>query len=443
MKKILVKIYLWYLRFFARMQLRKLKPLIVGVGGASGKSSTALLISEVLGQKFSLKQSKGKNSETGVPLSILGIELRDYNLLEWAKVLLLVPWRTLTNNKKYDIYVIEMGIDSPLPPKNMEYLLSIVKPSVGVLTNIDIEHSAYFDPLVNEEDELERKNKILKLISRQEGLLLESINESGSAVVNLDDPNIKALLPLRSKTITISSKDNSADFYLSKISVDRQGFSIQFEFLKEKYQIQLPQPLPEYFAYSFILAIATSFVCGVSVDEAIGVIESNFTLPPGRFSVFKGIKNSTILDSSYNSSLEPAIGAIELLSKIGKGRRVGILGDMRELGSLSKIQHEILAKAILGNLDFAIIIGPMISEYVSPILTNAKFPFIAFQSFKEAKNSILENIKQDDLILVKGSQNTLYLERVVEILLDDKNDSNSLCRRGEFWDKVRKETSNT
>lgn len=440
MKNLLIKIYLSYIRFFAKLQLKKINPVIIGVGGASGKTSTALLLGKVLGSKFKVKEGKGKNSETGIPLNILDIDIKEYSISEWLKILFLVPFKYLTNHKKYDIFILEMGIDSPKPPKNMEYLLSIIKPNIGVLTNIDIEHSFNFDDLVKDEDDVKRKERILDITAREEGLLLKSIDANGTSIVNLDDENISNLLPLKSKIITISTKDKNADFYISNVVVDRNSFEINFIFLKDKYTLKISKPLPKYYVYSFMITIATSFACRISVKDIIEIIQDNFSIPPGRFTLLEGINDTTIIDSSYNSSLTAVTGAIEVMTEISNGgRRVGILGDMRELGSLSRIQHENLAKVILRKLDYVILIGPLMSEFVAPILEKNNFNFKKFENFKEAKGMLIDEIKKGDLVLIKGSQNTLYLERAVEMLLKNKKDVEFLPRRGEFWNKKRRE----
>lgn len=440
MKKILVNLYLSYIRFFAKQKLGLMKPLIIGIGGASGKSSLAAFVASVLNQKYKIKTSQGKNSETGIPLDILGIGIKDYSLLSWFKIALLIPFKFLPGSLKFDIYIAEMGIDSPNPPKNMEYLLRILRPSIAVVTNISIEHSLYFDPLVKIGDEKVRKKEILDLIAREEGLLLKSLSESGKAIVNLDDKYIKNLLPLGSKSITVSAKDKSSDFYIYDIFQDLGIFKVKFLFLKENYEITINQPLPRYFAATLILAIAVCFACGISVKNSIKLLEKNFSLPPGRFSVFAGIRNSIIIDSSYNSSLESAAGAIAAIKDIsGKRRKVGVLGDMRELGSLSKIQHEKLSEAVLKNMDFSIIIGPLMTKYVAPVLGKHNFKHLAFDNYRLAENEIIKSIQEEDIVLVKGSQNTLFLERAVELLLDNKRDSAKLCRRGKFWDKKRNE----
>lgn len=439
MKEILIKIYLGYLRFFAKIQLRKINPIIIGIGGASGKSSVSHLVSLVLSEKYKVKESRGKNSESGIPLNILGIELKSYGTIDWVKAAIIAPFKIITNWERYDYYVVEMGIDSPYPPKNMSYLLTIVKPKIGVLTNINLEHSVYFEPLARNQEEVERKQEILELTAKEEQLLLKSIDESGRSIVNLDDTNIKKILPLKSKTVTISAKDKDADFYIVSYKIENNSFTVKFIFLNDEYAVVIPQVLPKYFTTTIVIALATAFSCGVNIKDGINLIQSKFNLPAGRFSVFKGIKNTTIFDSSYNSSLEAVAGALQTLKEIGESqRKVGILGDMRELGTLSRIQHELLAREILKTLDFVILIGSLMNEFVAPILEKENFSFISFDSFKKAKESILESVKKDDVILVKGSQNTLFLERVVEILLADKSDKDKLCRRGSFWDKMRK-----
>ncbi len=442
MKKIFIKLFLWYLRTLAKIQLNKINPIIIGIGGASGKSSLAQISSTILSSKYKVKQSKGKNSETGIPLNILGIEINDYSISSWLKIGLVAPFKILTNWEKYDIYVLEMGIDSPFPPKNMSYLLSFIKPRIGILTNVYLEHAEYFDGFSKSENFTQRKKDILEKIADQEKLLITSIDSSGRAIVNLDDPFIKSVLPLSAKTLTVSANDKDSDFYISKVKISENSFKVNFMFLKEEYEVNILSPLPKYYAHIFIFAIALAFSNEINIKDAIRLIENNFTLPPGRFSIFKGIKNTTIFDSSYNSSLEASIGALEVLREIGgEKRKVGIIGDMRELGMLSKLQHEILAKEILKNLDFAILVGPQMKEYVSPILEKENFDFIAFENFKESKEQLEGLIKRNDIILVKGSQNTLFLERAVELLLVDKSDKDKLCRRGKYWDNRRKKAS--
>lgn len=442
-KKPASRFLLWYIRVFAKLQLKKIHPVVIGIGGASGKSSLVALVSIALSQKYKVKQSKGKNSETGIPLDILGIKLLNYDFFDWLGVIFLAPFKLATNWQKYDAYVAEMGIDSPDEPKNMSYLLKIVTANIATLTNISLEHSQYFDVLVKEEDEKVREEKILSLTSAQESLLLLNLKEFGTAVVNLDDENIKNLIPkIKSRKVTVSTKDKSADFFASKFEASLENTSFEVTYLGEHYQISLSYPLPKHYVLSILQTLAIAFSMGISIKDAISQIEANFSLPPGRLSIFEGIKGVTIIDSSYNNAtLAPILDILDFLKTVSENRRkVAILGDMRELGSMSKKLHEAIAKKILETTDAVILIGPMMAEYVVPILKASSHNFKSFPTFSKAKSEILEFVKAKDVVLVKGSQNTLFLERVVEMLLKNKEDVGRLARRGSFWDKKRKET---
>ncbi|MEK9178277.1 MAG: Mur ligase family protein [Patescibacteria group bacterium] len=427
------RLVLFYLKIGAKIQLWKVRPKIIGVGGASGKTSTAGFIEAILSEKYKVRATHGKNSETGIPLSILGISLQDYSYLTWFRVILMVPLKLLFDFEKYDCLVAEMGIDGPKAPKNMEYLLGIISPRTAVLTNITHEHSLNF--------ETEENKDVLPFIAEEELKLLESLPAQGKAITNGDDLLIgRDLKNIKAEKITVSAK-KPADFKIEEVSISQNSFVVKFSQAGEKFTLKINQALPSYFAYSLIFSVAACFTEGISVKDSIKLLEKNFTLPAGRSSIFRGIKNTTIIDSSYNSSLEPSLGMLDLLKILGGGKRkVAIVGDMRELGKISKKLHEELAQKIIQTADFCILIGPQTAEFVAPFLKQNDSPFAPFKNFTELKHRLLSMIEEKDFILVKGSQNTLLLERVVELLLKDKNDVKFLARRGEYWDRIRAST---
>lgn len=442
MKKILTNLFLIYIKNISFLQLKKINPVIIGVGGANGKSSIIHITNTILEKRFKVKQSKGKNSETGIPLNILEIEINDFSYLSWLKVAIFAPLKLIFDWRKYDIYLVEMGIDSPKSPKNMGYLLSFIKPDIATLTNIQIEHTKFFDDEVNSENEKERKKALIQELAAQEKLLLTKLKSDNRAIINLDDENIKNILPLSAKTLTISRKDQKADFYIEKTSSGLNNFDIKFRFLKEKYEISINQVLPDYYSYTIIASIAISFFNDISVKDSIDILQNKFSLPPGRFSVFKGKKNATLFDSSYNSSLDSSVGALNVLGGIqGKERKIAIFGDMNELGSIAKLQHELLAKEIIKNCDYAAVIGENMHKYAVPIFEKENFNFDYFENYHKARNNLLEKINQNDFVLIKASQNSLLFERIVEDLLADKKDIGKLCRRGMYWDNVRKSSA--
>lgn len=427
----------------AKLQLLKVKPRIIGIAGSSGKSSLSRMLGNMLTDAFSVKQSEGKNSETGIPLDILGIHMKDFSSLAWLVALVMVPVKLLIDWKKYDIYVAEMGIDSPVEPKNMSYLLKIIQPSIGIVTNVSLEHSEFFEPFVNEINPDEKQKKILALTAEQETLLLTSLSKEGTAIVNLDDLSIAAMRDrILSQRITISLKSD-ADLVAKDYNSSLSRFSMVIQYQGKNYPLTINQPLPKHFAYEFLCALGAAIALEVPLENAITSLQKNFSLPAGRLTFFKGINDTTIIDSTYNNAtLPPILDILDFMGDIaGTRRKVVILGDMRELGEEAQDIHAAVAQKLMTIVDFAILIGPLSEKYMVPILRQAKFPFENFPDVTSSKDAILGLIKPQDIILVKGSQNTLFLERIVEMLLEDKKDVEKLTRRGAFWDKKRSETS--
>lgn len=444
MKQQIIRLVLLYFRFFARLQLKKIHPVVIGVAGSSGKSSLVSLLGAVLSTRHTVKTSGGKNSETGIPLSLLNISMQSYSALDWIRALVLVPLRVLFDWEKYDVYIAEMGIDSPVEPKNMTYLLKIVSPQIAMVTNISLEHSVYFDPYVRASSEKERQEKIFALTAKEETQLLLTRTENNTAIVNIDDSAIEdTRKAMHAKTITISLYDKNADLFAKDIRVSLSQFMMTIVWKEKEYMLEIPQLLPEFYAYEFLFTLATAMSMDIPLSEAIKNLQTSFQLPPGRLSLFEGIRQTTIIDSSYNNATpEPILGILHMLRTIATPRRrkVAIIGDMRELGSQSKTEHEKVAKEITKSVDMAILIGPLMHNYAAPILKRANFSYFSFVRFTDAKATIEQEIKEKDIILVKSSQNTLFLERVVEMLLADKDDVAKLCRRGVFWDSKRAES---
>ena len=439
MNSVFKQIVFFILKEAAKIQLYKIKPTVIAVGGSSGKTSLSNTIAIVLKQKYKVKNSSGKNSHTGIPLSILDISPGNYTSFDWIRIVFESFLKLLTNWKKYDYFVAEMGVDGPNKPNNMSYLLSILTPDIAVLTNISQEHSVYFEESVKSVNPKTKEEEVLRLIAKEENLVLSSVPKKGTAVINLDDQLIKESRDLISKDkITVSSKDKNTDLFVSKIDSKLTSFKANITYENKEYVISIKKALPKHYAMSFALAIATCLKTGINISDAISFIEKNFSLPPGRMSVFEGIKNTTIIDSSYNNAtLPPIIDLLEFLSESsGKKRKVAIIGDMRELGFMSEKLHKIVAEKIIKTVDFAILIGPLMQKYAAPIL-KGKIKYKSFLTFTEAKKELLNLIEKDDLILIKSSQNTLFLERAVEFLLKDKKNVKYLCRRGTIWDLKR------
>ncbi len=462
MKQSLGLFFLKYLRFLAKLQLAKIKPDIIGITGSAGKSSVRDAVHLILKSKYKCKVTGAANSESGIPLDILGLEMHSYSILEWLRVAVLAPIKLLTNWEKYDKYIVEMGIDSPDEPKNMSYLLSILQPRIGVFINAAAVHSELFDKLVMEKDPAKRLPLIIKRIAAEKGKMIESLPKDGGAVLNLDDKNVREFVKKTKAKVCGVCSDGCEDALhfeslsdlncvsTKNIQYNLNGFSCDFEYRgTEEGERNLPsqhlefrdQILGPQYGTTFALAIAVGLACGIAFDDCVDALR-RYKLSPGRMSLLRGINDSWIIDSSYNASTEPMLAALDVLEKAGVGKkRIAVLGDMREMGAEAKLSHEIVAEKATQIADEMILVGPLMKEYFIPKAKSLGFDddkIHWFENSAQAADFSKDLVQGGEVVLVKGSQNTIFLERVVEELMLEKDRADKLlCRRGEYWERER------
>lgn len=393
MKKYLSLIFLNYLRLFARLQLFKIKLLnpklkIVGITGSAGKTSTLLASEAALKPNFKVKTNYGGNSESGIPLNILGFKNPDFSFLSWLKIAILTPIKLLTNWRIYDIYLLEMGIDSVKSPKNMSYLLSIVKPDIGIFLNVTSVHLENFSSL----DQIAQEKAKL-------------VNTAEIAIINHSD------------SLVNKYTKNKKIINIKPIKIDIPNFI-----------------LPSIYDISLGAALSIAKVLKIDQRTALENLKNNFHLPPSRASILEGINHTTIIDSSYNSS---PLATTEMLNFLNSypSPKIAVLGDMRELGAASELSHQNLYKTALNSVDEIISVGPETSRYFGP--KTKKFLYW-WQAAEYLKNNLPEN----STILIKGSQNTIFLEELVKELISanklKKYLSNQLiCRQSKYWLKLK------
>lgn len=408
MRNIAFKAFLFYLRLAAQIQLLKTKPNhIVGITGSVGKTSCKEAVYAVLKDKYRVKEGKKSfNSEIGLPLDILGFDADYASVTEllW-QVLFLTPWKLLTNWNHYEVYIAEMGVDKP---GDMSYLLSFIKPDIGVFLNALPVHAANF------KDGVEG-------ISHEKGKLIESLPVRGTAILNGDDPNVAAFKHKTEAKVMLFGEGK--DMNVQAFTLDIPGYLITAEQ-----------------GMTLAAAAAVGMTLGLTLDEVKAELTVHLRLPPGRMSVFEGIKGTTIIDSTYNASRYPMISALKALKAFKGKRKIAVLGDMRELGDMTKVEHEEVAKEAVNSADLIFTFGPLMKENLAPKLKSLGYSDKKVSSelkMQSLINSVINLVKSGDVILVKGSQNTIMLEALVEKLLKNPEDKDKLCRRGEFWEKKR------
>lgn len=393
MKQKLGLFVLHFLRFCARLQIAKIKLLnpnlkIVGITGSAGKTSCLLACQAALSPQYKVKTNYGGNSESGIPLSILGIKINDFKVTDWLKVVLLAPLKLFTNWQKYDILLLEMGIDSAKSPKNMEYLLTIVKPDIAIFLNVSSVHLLRFDS-VNQ-------------IAKQKSLLA---NQAKVAIINTSDKLVKQY----------TTNSNTLPIAPINIKINNYAF-------------------PKAYDLTFGAAVKLGTLFSLPSSTLIKNIKNNFRPAPSRNTIFSGINNSTIIDSSYNSSPVATTEMLELL-KTFPSPKIAVLGDMRELGKATASAHRQLYEVALKCSDIIISVGAETKKYFGS-------KAIKFTNYHQASDYLQNNLPTHSTVLVKGSQNTIFLEELVKKIIPSSELANLIskgliCRQSPYWLKIK------
>ncbi len=452
MRSTIYQIVLLYLRFFARLSLFFHKPKIIGITGSVGKTSTREAIYAMLKEYAPTKMIKKGNSEIGIPLGILGLQVKTNSITDWTRLLFLAPLR-LKYLKKTKYLVVEMGIDEPDPPKNMEFLLTIVKPEICIFLNVFPVHTMQFEKTIpnllqsTKLSDEEKMNLILKRIAEEKGKLVTQNPRCTTVIYNADNEYVRDLVNMfrnsdentRDKQFLAFGENSENSLFYKGYDITLRGTNFEFRLEQQQQSIKLQLSrflLPQVYEETFAATILAGKAVGLSKAQIVTGILQHFELPAGRSSIFHGIKDSIIIDSSYNASKRPVLAFLELLSKLRSEEErptVFLFGDMRELGERARQEHEEVVENIPSVVQYLYCVGPLTKKYVIPRLQKYLKEVRWFENSQDAGEYLRANLPERALVLVKGSQNTIYLEEALKFILKDKADIARLCRQDEFW----------
>ncbi len=398
---------------------------VVAVGGSVGKTSTKTAIATVLSEKYRTLVHPGNyNSELGLPLSVFELTVPGvlFNPFAWAWRLIKSEW--LIYSYPYDVLVLELGTDHP---GEIPLYLRYLKPDIGVLTALTPEHMENFpnglDQVAVEELALAPASKVF--------------------LANIDE------IPAKYRHKYIETHPNYHYYGLGKtveygfemLSTDpRTGTSGQLIHAGHKVISDLQIGL---FGAHSIKAAVAAYAVGDLFGLSKAHIETGLSkLQPvaGRMNPLAGVNDSTIIDDTYNSSPEAAIAALAALTDAPfTGRRIAILGSMNELGPDSPRYHEQVGEAAAG-VDLLITIGALASEHLGPAAVRAGLDptrFMPAISPHAAGEHVKLLLSPGDVVLAKGSQNGVFAEEAVKVLLADPTDASKLVRQSSAWLRIK------
>ena len=344
--------------------LRRVQPLVVAVTGSNGKTSTKDMIAAILAQHFNVHKTEGNlNTETGVPLTILSLE------------------------SHHSALVLEMGMQRP---GDIGRLAGIAKPAIGVITNVGIVHIEFF----NSREEL----------ARAKGELVAALPEEGLAVLNADNDFYPLLAQMTSARVASFGNDRG-DYRVEGFQPIESGGS---QFTVRGVEVRLAMA-GRHQALNAAAALAAGDFAGVSVEagsSALAGVKVEHRLEeiptPGGYS---------IIDDAYNASPESMIAAFDALAESRRdGRLLAVLGEMRELGSLSEESHRRVGERAAEVFDAVCVVD---GERAKPMAQAAGAELVPDGA--GAADWVRRNATAGDRVLVKASHGVRLDELVKDL----------------------------
>ncbi|MEX0919004.1 MAG: UDP-N-acetylmuramoyl-tripeptide--D-alanyl-D-alanine ligase [Candidatus Paceibacterota bacterium] len=426
LKNTLKKIVAGILEWEAKLILKKYQPTIIGITGSVGKTSAKEAIFAVLRTKYKVRQSaKSYNSELGVPLTIINRPTAWRSLTGWLQNIFEGLALIIFPNRYPDYLVLEIGADRPGDIKKIARWL---KPATAVITRLpDVPvHIEFF--------------KTKESLIQEKLSLAKAVRKDGVVILNIDDDNIRPIVDsLETKVLTYGF-NQQAEVWASDDHIrydgDRpDGLAYKLNYQGRSVPVRVRGAIGRHHIYTTLAACAVGLTHGlneVEIAEAIG----DFATPPGRMRLIPGIKDTLIIDDTYNAS--PAAVEAGLLTaaevKI-KGRQIAVLADMLELGEYTIEAHKQIGKLLAGQTDLLLLVG-LRAKFIAEGAMAAGLSADKINYFDDATaaGKYLQNlIKAGDLIYIKGSQSMRMEKAVEEIMAEPERKAELLCRQETEW----------
>jgi UDP-N-acetylmuramoyl-tripeptide--D-alanyl-D-alanine ligase len=436
----------------ARKTISREKPLIIGITGTVGKSTTkqateAILHTEELEGTVRVTK-KNYNNELGVPLTIFEADAPGRSLIKWLSLLgkafvISHGWQTTGAR----VFVLEMGADKA---GDLAYLTSIAPPQISVITAVTSEDTSL--PPVHLAN-----YPSVQALADEKSTLARVVPEGGTVILNADDPRVFAMRHHTRAHIMSYGETDAAEVRLISTQIKTrvaennllipEGLEATIQCFQHRIVLMIPGVFGRSIAYSTCAALAVAQALDIQA-EAKELFQRYFKPMPGRTRIISGKNNVTLFDDSYNAAPASVMSGLRDLAGLNLNpgqHKIAVIGEMRELGEESKTAHrQIGAEAARLGLDFFIPCGTLAPVMAEGALANG-MPPERVKPLADTLDAIplLETIlTPGDVVLAKASQGRIdsqgvRMERVVKAFMaEPERASDLLCRQEERWNSV-------
>ena len=349
---------------------------VIGITGSVGKTSTKELAAALLQQRYRTLANRGNlNSEQGLPLTLLRL------------------------GGDEERAVLEMGM---YDLGEIARLCTLARPQVGLVTMVGPVH-------------LERLGTIERIAQAKAELVqaLPAADDGGWAILNWDDERVRAMAGMTAARIFRYGFTPEADLWADEVqSMGMEGIRFRFNYRQPGQQrvesLHLRAPLlGSHSVQTALAATAIALVEELSWEQIVAGLQG--AAGQLRLVVVAGINGATVIDDTYNASPTSTIAALNVLADVqpqGSGRRIAVLGDMRELGSYTDEGHKLVGRRAADLVDVLVTVGELGAAIAAEAREVGFSPadVHATQQWPDTVSLLRELLRPGDLVLVKGSR---------------------------------------
>lgn len=346
---------------------------VIGVTGSNGKTTTKDMIAALLSTRYNVcATQKNFNNEIGLSKTLLSI----------------------TNET--DVVVVEMGMRGF---GQIAELCRVASPTIGVVTNVGTSHIGILGSQDN--------------IAKAKSELIQALPDTGTAILNGDDPRVKAMGKHFAGKVILYGLDHHYTVQGEKLQYEAGATRYICTCFDEAFKVKLPL-LGVHNVYDALAATAAARVLGVTPSKIQKALET-FT-PMGQRQAMVEKHGFTIMDDSYNANPLSMDMAFRSLKQVPAKHHLLVLGDMGELGKFeNKLHYETGKKAAALGFDGLIAVGPLSRHLAAGAKDGGLTNIVTCDTTEEAAKALLTMAQPGDAVLLKGSH-YMHMEKVLEYL---------------------------
>lgn len=350
---------------------------VIGITGSSGKTSTKDLLASVLsGVAPTVAPVGSLNSEVGVPLTVFRVTPQTRFL------------------------VVEMGARGV---GHIDYLTRIAPPSIGIELNVGTAHVGEFGSR--------------EAIAVAKAELVQALPPGGLAVLNADDPVVRAMASKTTARVQLVGTGPEADVRATEITLDQRGRP-SFAVAAPEGRARVTLPLHgEHHVGNALAVVATALECGMALADIVAALATAVPASRWRMEVTERPDGVTVVNDAYNANPDSMRAALKALVAMGGGRghddttparrTWAVLGSMLELGEDSTTEHDAIGRlAVRLNISRLVVVG----DTARPMATGAQHEgswgdeAVWVPDADAAYDLLAEELRPGDVVLFKSSR---------------------------------------